>query len=373
MRGRFFLAADIGGTFSRFALFRLENNASGLSLSLVPDSKLKLSTPAQASFAALLASLGEEKTPGGYTLRPSGQRPDYEIVAAAAAVPGPVEDGRCRAANIPWELRERDLEAAFGVPSGLINDFAAQACACLFPELLGRHCLLSGEARGDFPVALVGAGTGLGHAVLLPGPERPAHPHKFHAGGKEESAGVLTLPAGNTSAASLDALLRRVLPSEGGHAVFGCVGEAEAEFEAFARKRSGRRELIGDMAVTGYGLSLLHAFHSKPRNTSGPLLPPPEAVKLIDKCPDVLEWFARFYGRACRNFALSTLALGGAYLSGGMLSHVPGLLGHPAFAAEFLFSETKAYLLKNIPVCRIGNQDIGLWGAAVAALRLSAL
>lgn len=371
MRGRFFLAADIGGTFSRFALFRIEQDAesvSGQVLTLVPESRIKLATSAASSFVDLLERLGAEHTPGGYTLLPAGPRPDYEIVGAAMAAPGPVERGHCRAANIRWELDKRDIEAVFGVPGRLVNDFAAQAHASLFPGLLGLHCVISGTAKGHSPVALVGAGTGLGHALLLPEPDLPAHPRKFYAGNAEEAAGALRLPPEHGSHAAFAALHRRVLPSEGGHTVFGFVGEAEAEFEAFARKRSGRAEVIGDMAVTGYGLSMLQAFHASPRNDSGELLPPPEISKLIDKHPVALEWFARFYGRACRNFALSTLALGGVYLSGGMLSHLPGLLGHPAFAAEFTFSETKGYLLKDIPVFWVSNQDAGLWGAAVSAL-----
>lgn len=382
MRGRFLLAADIGGTFSRFALFRLEENAEndangesggGLSLTLLPDSKIKLATHESASFVDLLERLGREETPGGYTLLPAGPRPGYEIVGAAMAVPGPVEHGHCRAANIPWELDKRNIEAVFGVPASLLNDFAAQAHACLFPELLGLHCVLSGEGKAHAPVALLGAGTGLGHALLLPDLSAPAQARKFHAGAAEESADTLKLPASLRPSDAFEALHRRVLPSEGGHAVFGFVGEAEAEFAAFMRRRSGRVEVIGDMAVTGYGLSMLQAFHAKPRNDFEALLPPPEVSAIIDKCPEALEWFARFYGRACRNFVLSTLALGGVYLSGGMLSHLPGLLGHPAFAAEFLFSETKGYLMKDVPVFWISNQDLGLWGAAVSALRLAAV
>lgn len=371
MQGRFLLAADIGGTFSRFALFRLEekraDGGAGHRLSLEPESKIKLGTPDSSSFIALLERLGQEKSPGGYTLLPSGPRPGYELAAAVMAVPGPVEHGRCRAANIPWELSKRDVEAVFGVPALLLNDFAAQAHACLFPELLGLHCLLSGESKARAPVALVGAGTGLGSALILPDYAAPAHSAKFFAGNKAECAACLDVPGDfSLSLNEGEALHHRVLPSEGGHAVFPFVGGPEAAFEEFVRRLSGRREVIGDMAVTGYGLSMLQAYHSGAEE----LLAPPAISKIIDEYPLVLEWFARFYGRACRNFVLSTLSLGGLYLSGGLLAHLPGLLGHPAFAAEFLASETKAYLLKDVPVSWVSNQDAGLWGAAVGGLGL---
>jgi glucokinase len=53
-----------------------------------------------------------------------------------------------------------------------------------------------------------------------------------------------------------------------------------------------------------------------------------------------------------------------------MISHVPGLSGHPAFAAEFRRSETQGHLLDALPVCRISNPDAGLWGAAIHGLNL---
>lgn len=368
MHGRFLLAADIGGTFSRFALFSLEKCANGLSLRLLPDSRLKLATADYPSFKALLEGLALVQSPGGYTLLPQGSSPGFKLEAALMAVPGPVDNGRCRAANIPWELNCRDIETVCGVKGGLINDFAAQGTAALYPEVLGLHCLMPGVQKNSAPLALLGAGTGLGSALLLPNPAKKPQLEVFSSGQSFECAAEVILPESVMSAAALQSMQARVLPSEGGHMVFGFVGDAEAAFEAFARRCSARREVIADMAVTGYGLSLLHAFHNG--QSAADLLQPSEVSKLIDKHPVVLEWFAKFYGRACRNFVLATLALGGVYLSGGLLSHVPGLLGHPAFAAEFLGSETKAYLLKDVPVFWVSNQDAGLWGAALSGLQL---
>lgn len=376
MQGRFLLAADIGGTFSRFALFRLGTGLESASLSgqlfleLVPDSKIKIATKDSTSFTGLLERLLSEKTPGGYTLLPSGPRPGYEILVAAMAVPGPVEKGRCIAANIPWPLDKRDIEAVLGVPASLLNDFAAQGHACLFPEILGLHTVRPGESKGTSLSAVIGAGTGLGSALILPG--HGAHSKFILAGQKNATAERIALPPelldnqASCAISALEFLHGRVLPSEGGHAVFGFRGDAEAAFEAFMRRLTGRQEVIGDMAVTGHGLAALYAFHTG----ADRLLDPSDVTPLIHNSPITLEWFARFYGRACRNFVLTTLSLGGVYLSGGVLSHVPGLLGHPAFAEEFLFSETKDYLLREVPVCWISNQDSGLWGTAVYGLKL---
>jgi glucokinase len=43
-------------------------------------------------------------------------------------------------------------------------------------------------------------------------------------------------------------------------------------------------------------------------------------------------------------------------------------LGHPAFATEFRNSETQAFLLEDLPVSWISNQEAGLWGAAIFGL-----
>jgi glucokinase len=132
--------------------------------------------------------------------------------------------------------------------------------------------------------------------------------------------------------------------------------------------------------VTGSGLAALYAFH----NGDEFLRPAPEVAARIreaslapsfasasDSPPaKSLEWLARFLGRAARNFVLEVMALGGVYLSGGMPGHVPALLGHSAFEAEFRGSESQKELLRYVPVSRVSNQEAGLWGAALHALRL---
>lgn len=355
---RSMLAADIGGTFSRFALFTLDEDAAGFSLVLEAESKITLATRQAESFAALLSGL---PWAGG------GARID----CAAAAVPGPVEKGRCLAPNIPWPLETRSLEQALNCPASLLNDFAAQGLACLFPDILGLRSLLPGAGLAGRSAAVLGAGTGLGKAQILPPALRrrekeqenkeqgPALPEGY-------AAERLSLPRKALSLEALGALEARVLPSEGGHALFPFQGEEEAAFEAFARSLSGRAAVICDMVVSGYGLSLLHAFHRGARQ----LLPPEDISPGLSTHAPELAWLARFYGRACRNFALETLALGGVYLSGGILQHVPGLAGHPAFAEEFRRSETQSALLSMIPVRRVSNPDAGLWGSAIHGLGL---
>lgn len=362
------LVADIGGTFSRFAHFQLDEHKDGLRLRLLPESRLKLLTASASSFSALLEQLRHTKSPGGYTLLPSSPaRAEYQLACAAMAAPCAVTNDTCIAPNITWPLSRLDIERIADAPAGLLNDFAAQGRACLFPEILGLHTVLSGQASAEHPSVILGAGTGLGKAQILSDSFNGKAGDFIMPSVQQAPATEIILPASAFTNAGLAALEKRVMPSEGGHSAFPFRGAEEADYESFMRKVSGRKEVIGDMAVTGYGLSVLYAYFSG----ESTLRNPPDVTPLLKNTPQATEWFARFYGRACRNFVLETLGLGGVYLSGGMLSHVPGLLHHPAFEAEFRSSETQGHLMENVPVRWVSNQNAGLWGAAIYGLRLA--
>lgn len=383
MRTRFLLAADIGGTNSRFALFRLEEekcfgtppyNPSGVWLSLQPQSKVSLPTAAYSSFTQLLESLQGLKAPGGFSLLG-----DFEIAALSLAVPGAAhgqgEDQVWHAPNIAWPILASDARRVGGVPAALLNDFAAQGLACLVPEALGLKAVLPGLANPAAPTVIIGAGTGLGKAIILPRcgallSETGGQAASLSGNAEAKDAGSrICLPYQGRRAADLR-LDSRIMPSEGGHSLFPFTGREEADFQAFLLEKTKRSQATGDMVVTGSGLAALYAYHAGLSS----LPEPPEVTARLDEQPEirtkVLEWMARFYGRACRNLVLETLALGGVYLSGGLLSHVPGLLGHPGFEVEFRYSEAHAITLHNVPVQWVSNQDSGLWGAALHGINM---
>uniref|UniRef100_B8DP23 Glucokinase n=1 Tax=Nitratidesulfovibrio vulgaris (strain DSM 19637 / Miyazaki F) TaxID=883 RepID=B8DP23_NITV9 len=353
------LAADIGGTNSRFALYE----AGGLARGHVPRPQdrlcaVRLPTAGTASFADLLRRAAAEE-PGLFT------SPALLVLAVA----GPVRGGRrCTPPNIPWavDLDEPALRAP-GMPPLppvlLINDFVAQAYACLrpaapdgpvapvapvapdgpdepdgpvVPDMLNMLDVLDGHPVPDAPIAVVGAGTGLGKCLLLP--------------------------------ASGDGMPPRVLPSEGGHALFPFTDEREMAFAAFVRAHTGR-QVIGDLVVSGPGLRLLHAFHTgqwlEPAEVAARLATGAPGADSDLALPQVLSWFARFYGRACRDYVLETLALGGVFISGGVAAATPALVTHPAFAEAFRQSDTHADLLRAVPVRLVRSPDAGLLGAAL--------
>src|SRR5690606_21105145 len=91
------------------------------------------------------------------------------ITRAGFGVAGPVVERRSRVTNLPWELDADALAAELGLLRvELVNDFAAVALGLrvLRPDELA--VLQDGARDPAGPIALIGAGTGLGEAILVP-------------------------------------------------------------------------------------------------------------------------------------------------------------------------------------------------------------
>lgn len=307
------LAADIGGTNSRFAHFRTGPESA---LELVGTKWLP--TAEADSFARLL----EQLQASDFSLPPD--KADIAVIAAA----GPVEHGsHCAPPYIPWDIDlDRDQAGKLPQEAYLINDFVAQAYACRSPAGETARRIIPGEVAAEGAIGVLGAGTALGKAILVPVPG-----HGFLA-----------------------------LPSEGGHALFPFVSPREFAFQAFYREKSGLPHITGNLVVSGQGLRYLHWFL-----TGDDLTPREVSAGFAEgQKPETLAWAARFYGRVCRDYALEVLARGGLYIAGGVAARNPEILTHAEFRHEFLNSPTMGHILAKIPVFLIDDQDSGLWGAA---------
>ncbi|SHJ61602.1 glucokinase [Halodesulfovibrio aestuarii] len=304
------LTADIGGTNSRFAAFTIQ----GKTIRLVRS--IWLSTNAADSFVQLLELLANSN----FELQPS------EADAVVFGVAGPVVDStKCDPPNIAWDI---DLGA---IPKKLccnnallINDFLAQAYASFTPAFDDAVEIAAGAPALNCPVAILGPGTGLGKSLLVP-----------------DGTGKY-IP----------------VPSEGGHGAFPFTTKEETDFAAFVREKTGNNEIIQDNILTGSGLEYLFEFHT------GKTAPSQAVVAHFSEYPIVLEWFARFFGRICRNFVLDTFALGGLYVTGGIVAKNPIIIEHNEFMKSFLGDKQDKDLLCNIPIKLNANEEAGLWGAA---------
>lgn len=305
------IAVDIGGTNSRFAHFRVSDTGA-----LLYINGFWLETHSASSLDDLMGkALEKDKVLVGA---------DWD--AMVLAVPGAVKEGTyANLANVPWAVDISGLKARMpGTKIFLINDFVAQAFACLVKENLETLAIRPGKGDAGANIAIIGAGTGLGHCALI----------------RTESGTFLPLP------------------SEAGHAAFPFYGKVETDYRDFLLEKTGARYPFGDIVVSGPGLACLHSF------LTGRILTPAEVIAEIGPDSSTTSLFARFYGRAARNYALTVLALGGLYIAGGVAMKNPFLVNNQHFIREFGDSRHYGPMLEAIPLTLILSGDSGLWGAA---------
>lgn len=248
------------------------------------------------------------------------------IEQGCLAVAGPVaDDGRsAKVTNLPWTIDGAALETRFGLgPLWLINDFAAVAhgVTALKSE---QTCLLqAGEPHEEGVKLVLGAGTGLGMAII--------------AGG-------------------------RILPSEGGHIGFAPADETQWQVWRALQTEYGR--VTAERVISGPGLANIH------RSLAGESLDPAGVVARARQndagAQRSLEVFFSAYGAFAGDMALAVLAHGGVFLAGGVTQHLLSELSTSGFLAAFNDKAEHAELVRRMPVSVVTDPDIGLQGAAAA-------
>lgn len=317
------LAADIGGTNSRFSMFSVEGRKPVYKCGVVISSK-------EEEFSHLLNKL--------FTCWPVEWTELARVSEVVFAAAGPVRDGRIEMTNADFAVDEEQIQSFFpDAEVRLMNDFEAQAWACLSPVFETAERLLPGEGSeapvfsGLAPVAVVGAGTGLGAAWLMPG-EDP-----------------------------------RVLPSEAGHMSFpfDIRNEEERAFAAFLAGESSILPTAGHV-LSGSGLAKLHEFFTGTAED-----PAYFTAAMTFAESDTCRLFARFYGRFCRMAALSLLPQA-VVIAGGVAEKTPCLVRHEEFAREFVRAAgAHGEFLNRVPVWLNRHPQSGLWGAAEAGAMLA--
>lgn len=312
-----FLAADIGGTRSRLML------AAGEGSAWRTLRRETLSSPDHASVDALLDSF----------LRP-GENPEYACLALA----GPVEGQAVQLTNLPWRVDAAALARRRGFREvRLINDFAAQANGLAVLGAGGLHTLQTGTPVAHGPRLLLGAGTGLGMALLLDG-DAP-----------------------------------RVLPSECGHGDFAPTDPQQIALLQYLRPHLGRVSL--EHLLSGHGLARIHAF-IKDQPAQAPLIEEASAISTAGlkgepAAAAALDLFARIYASTAGNLALAVLPRGGVYLSGGIAPKILPFLARPETLAAFRDKPPMVALLEKIPLHVVTDEHLGLHGAAHLAAQLA--
>jgi glucokinase len=146
------------------------------------------------------------------------------VDAACFAVAGPVYEARATVTNVGWDLSEDALSRSFAIPRvSLVNDFYAIALGVplLRPEDL--ISLQTGTRDPAAPIGILGAGTGLGEAILI-----------RHGG------------------------MHHVVPTEGGHGDFAPQDEEQARLFLHLHRQLGH--VSWERLLSGMGLVNIFTF-----------------------------------------------------------------------------------------------------------------
>jgi len=263
-------------------------------------------------------------------------RPDDLPVTACIALAGPVEQDRAQMTNLAWQLDAAALAERFALHRvRLINDFTAQAHGVPLLRAEDLCTLQTGAAPDGGVCALLGAGTGLGMAVLAGTPDEPL-----------------------------------VLASEGGHADFAPQDEQQVELWRRLHAEHGRVSL--ELLLSGHGLERLYRFLAPPSSAALDAAGISAAAHGGDAVAGAtLALFARLYGAAAGNLALTALARGGVYLCGGIAPRILPFLQQPQVREAFCAKAPMRALLERIPLHVVRDEFLGLRGAAQVAAQLA--
>ncbi len=280
--------------------------------------------------------------------------------SACFAIAGPIVSNTSQLTNLSWFLRGEFLAGALGVESvQLINDFEAIGYGVLglVPEDI--YELQAGKPSATAPMAVLGAGTGLGQGFLLPW-------------GDEYS----------------------IFPSEGGHVDFAPQSELEFQLRKYLIEKHGISRVSEERVVSGMGIISIYQFlrdrqYASESQEIGQLMdiwerkagqrsdlidPAAMISKAATEKTDLLsqktmEIFIRAYGSEAGNLSLKLLPKGGLYIAGGVTAKNLHLITTGEFMYAFASKGRVSHLLDEIPVRVVLNQHVGLIGATIKAAR----
>jgi glucokinase len=226
----------------------------------------------------------------------------------------------------PWAVDGAILSRRFAIPRvRVVNDLgaAARGLALLAPR--DFLAIQPGRASPTDPAVILGVGTGLGVAYLVPD---------------------------------------TVLPGEGGHVGFS-PGSAEQMrlLEYVFRKRA---RVASEELVSGTGIAMIHEFLGHGRVDAAAI--GAGALAGNADCLATVNLFTECLGNVAGDHALAVMARGGVFLAGGVVAKIAPVLDKERFRAAFCAKGVFSAQLKHIPVRVVLNQRLVLLGAARSAL-----
>ncbi len=311
-----YLVADIGGTHARCALVTgpQEHNGYRFRQPQVYDC-----TQFDSIKTALNTYMDSVPAP-----RPT---------SACIAIAGPVNNDEVCFTNLDWNFSISKLRGALNLHHlEVMNDLAAIACASRRFPIESYRSIIAGEALAHAPSVVIGLGTGLGVATLLP-----------VNGGWEPVAG------------------------EGGHAGLAPADEYELEILHLAAR--DLPHVSAESLLSGPGLLRLYRILALIHGDPAPLNTPADITSNAATGNDALscatvQAFTRLLGGFCANVVLTCGAWGGVHLTGNILRQIEPQLHSGGFSLHFRGNSVMRNNLSKVPVDLIDADHPGLVGAA---------
>ena len=318
----FILGGDVGGTNTNIGVFGAKNTPELLFSFHFRSKELK------GIGEAVNYVLGQCRTAYGISINKA-------CFGAAGQVSS--KGNFVRITNLKWDISRNDLLRKTKLKKILlINDF--EAIGYSVNILLKKDVVLVKKAQkiAKAPLAIIGAGTGLGKAT-----------------------------------ASYNEHLKLYIPlaSEGGHIDFPAQNDEEIKLAKFIKKFEKRKDVTYQEILSGSGLVNVYSFLRKNKKTDVT----PELISKYRKkdatCKKTFEIFRTVYARFAKSVALDSLAFGGIYLAGGIAAKNSDIFDKD-FVKEFMQSHKLRHVLEKIPIYLIMNYDAGMLGAGFAASKL---
>lgn len=308
------LVGDIGGTNARFALW---NGQHVEAVRVLPTADFP---SVEAAIRAYLQDIGQ---------------PVEALQSVCLACAGPVSGDEFVFTNNHWRLSRQAFCRELGLRDLLlINDFTAMALGMtrLRDGELIEIC--PGQSEIGRPRLVVGPGTGLGVATLLP------------------------LTDGGW----------RALPGEGGHVCLPVGSAREASLWGCLQTELGH--VNAEAVLSGSGLLALYrtscVLDGKQPRLASPMEVTAAALAGDAYAEAVLEQFCVWLGRIAGDNVLTTGAQGGVYIAGGIVPRFAEFFARSGFSRSLRDKGRMSRYFDNVPVWLVTAEYPGLEGAGVA-------
>jgi glucokinase len=337
------LAGDIGGTKTLLRLAHTESPYSSVFEHSYPSQEYpNLVSIVQQFLAAAQAQLGTQ----------------IEIESACLGIAGAVIDRSSYLPNLDWHLNADTLARSLDIPNlKLINDFTAIGYGITQLQPTDLHTLQAGQPQPNAPIALIGAGTGLGQGLLV------------HNGTEYQ-----------------------VVATEGGHTDFAARSRQEFELLEYICRHKQIDRVSNERVLSGSGIITIYQFlrdtsnipehadianvvrlwEAQPETSVDPagLISKMAIAKTDALAQAALHIFVSVYGAESGNLALKSLPYGGLFIAGGIAAKNLSLIADGTFLAAFNHKGRVSDLLTKIPVHVVLDAQVGLLGAAAQAAQL---